>query len=298
MRRDVRRDTGARHLYHRTAPRGDRLLPAHDRRRGAHVRGRQDPRRVLPPRGSPVRDGDPDGQTHRPPDAAELQGRLPRRGPGRDLRALGRHGAPVRHRGHERREPRDDAVGDPVRGPGRFGPDGPDRRRVGHQPHVPGPRGVHVRHRGGRPPQRRRAGRHPDDRGRGAREHLGAPAGRRHDADRAGCRRGPRGGQARDRRADRDAARVRRHGRRQAQAVRAQAALRGGHVGGRRDVQGASRDRDRARPDRARGRDVRDQGPPEGPPARDLGRGDLRLAPVRRSRRHGRTCRRRSCGPA
>ena len=199
-------------------------------------------------------------QTHRPPDAAELQGRLPRRGPGRDHRALGRHGAPVRHRGHERREPRDDAVGDPVRGPGRFGPDGPDRRRVGHQPHVPGPRGVHVRHRGGRPPQRRRAGRHPDDRGRGAREHLGAPAGRRHDADRAGRRRGPRGGQARDRRADRDAARVRRHGRRQAQAVRAQAALRGGHVGGRRDVQGASRDRDRARPDRARGRDVRDQG--------------------------------------
>ena len=56
------------------------------------------------------------------------------------------------------------------------------------------------------------------------------------------------------------AARVRRQGRRQAQAVRAPAAVRAGHVGGRRDVQGASRDRDRARPGRARGRDVRDQG--------------------------------------
>ena len=40
-----------------------------------------------------------------------------------------------------------------------------DRRRVGHQPHVPGPGGGHVRHRGRRPPQRFGAGRHPDDRG-------------------------------------------------------------------------------------------------------------------------------------
>ena len=62
---------------------------------------------------------------------------------------------------------------DPVRGPGRLGRMGADRRRVGHQPDVPGPRGVHVRHRGRRPPQRRRAGRHPDDRGRGARRTPG-----------------------------------------------------------------------------------------------------------------------------
>ena len=29
-------------------PRGDRLLPAHDRRRGAGLRGREDPRLLLP----------------------------------------------------------------------------------------------------------------------------------------------------------------------------------------------------------------------------------------------------------
>ncbi len=50
--------------------RGHRLLPPHRRRRGAGLRGRQDPRRLLPPGGPPERAGHPHLPAHRPPAAA------------------------------------------------------------------------------------------------------------------------------------------------------------------------------------------------------------------------------------
>ena len=54
----------------RQAPEGPvRLLPADDRRRGADVRGRQDPRLVLPPRGPPQHRRHPHLPPDRPPAA-------------------------------------------------------------------------------------------------------------------------------------------------------------------------------------------------------------------------------------
>ncbi len=300
MRRDLRRDAGARHVHHRRPPRGDRLLPAHDRRRGADVCGREDPRRLLPTRGAPERDRDPDRPADRSSDAPELQGGLPRRGAGRDHRPVGRHGEPVRHPRHERGEPGHDALGHPVRGSRRLGASRVHPERVGHQPDVPGRRRGDVRHRRRRSPERRRAGGHPDDRGRGAGQHLDAVGVRRRlGADRGRRRAGPGGRQARDRRADRVPAGVRGEGRREAEAVRAQAALRHGHLRGRQIVrEGAARGRDRARQAGTRRGAAPDQGRVEGASARRLGCGDVR-GPLRpRSRRRGRTCRSRSCAHA
>ncbi len=96
-----------------------------------------------------------------------------------------------------------------VRRPGRLRPHGPDRRPVGHEPHVPADRGGDVRRRRRRSPQRVRRDRHPDDRGRGARQHVGPARRRRHRADGGDGRRGPRGRQGRDRRGDRVPAGVR-----------------------------------------------------------------------------------------
>ena len=295
---DVRRDAGARHLRQLQPPRGDRLLPAHDRRRRADVRDRQDPRKLLPPGGPAVRDGGPDLPADRPSAAADVQGRLPRRGPGRHHRA--RHGRrePLRHRRDERGVRRHVPGRSAVRRSGRLRPDGPDRRPVGREPHVPADGGGDVRRRRRRPPQRVRRDRHPDDRGRGARQHLGAARRRRHRAHRGDGRRGPRGRQGRDRRGDRVPAGVRGRGRRHGAAVGAQAALRRRRVRrGERVRQGPPGRGHRARQGRARGEARRAQGRGEGAPGIRAGR--------RRSRRarpssvpRGSSCRRRSCASA
>ena len=85
------------------AARGRRLLPAHGRRRGADVRRREDPGRLLQARGTPDREGDPDRAHDRPPDPAALAEGLPKRGAGHLHDPLGRprHGA--RHPLHQRR---------------------------------------------------------------------------------------------------------------------------------------------------------------------------------------------------
>ena len=109
-------------------------------------------------------------------------GRLPRRGPGRHHRP--RHGRrePLRHPRDERGVRRDVPGRTAVRRAGRLRAHGPDRRPVGREPHVPADRGGDVRRRRRRSPQRVRRDRHPDDRGRGARQHLGPARGRRHGA--------------------------------------------------------------------------------------------------------------------
>ena len=61
-------------------PGGHRLLPADRRHRGAHLRGREDPRLVLPPGGQELGPGHPDLPAHRPPAAPVLPRGLPQRG--------------------------------------------------------------------------------------------------------------------------------------------------------------------------------------------------------------------------
>ena len=82
--------------------RGRGLLPAHRRRRGADVRRRQDPGRLLQARGAPDRARDPDRAPDRPSDPAALAEGLQKRGAGHLHRPLGRHGHAARHPLHQR----------------------------------------------------------------------------------------------------------------------------------------------------------------------------------------------------
>ncbi len=122
-RRD-RRDAGPRHRQrHPFGARGHRLLPLDGRRRGAVVRGREDPRFVLPPGGPPHRERRPHLPAHRPAAAPVVRRRVPQRDPGRHHRDGCRPAQPPRRRGHQRRLGGADAVGHAVRGA--------DRRRAG-----------------------------------------------------------------------------------------------------------------------------------------------------------------------
>ena len=99
-----RRDDAARRHHGRQAPEGAvRLLPADDRRRGAVVRRRQDPRLVLPSRGSPQHRGHPRVPPDRPPAAPPVRQGPAQRGPGRHHRAVDPPGRLLRHAGHQRR---------------------------------------------------------------------------------------------------------------------------------------------------------------------------------------------------
>ncbi len=87
-RRPRRRHDGARHRpgAHGSA-RGRGLLPAHRRRRGADVRRREDPGRLLQAGGAPDRARHPHRADDRPADPAALAEGLPQRGAG-DLHRL------------------------------------------------------------------------------------------------------------------------------------------------------------------------------------------------------------------
>ena len=233
-RRHARRDASARHHHERRPPGGDRLLPAHRRSRGADVRRGEDPRRVLPSRGSSIGDGHPHGSPHRPAAAPHVQGRLPRRGPGRRDGALRGPREPVRHPRHQRRQPVHDDRRSSLRRARRRGPPRADRRRMEDQPDVPGCRAGHLR-RGRRwATQRRGDHRHPDDRGRGPGQHLEAPGGRGDEPcpHGGGRRRRARGREAGDRRADRRATPVPRRAAGPAAALRAATGIQPGDMGG------------------------------------------------------------------
>ena len=236
MRAHPGRDPGAGHLRVGQAAPRHRLLPAHRGRRGAHVRRREDPRRLLPARGSAVRDGDPYRPPDRPAAPPTFKRRLQRRSPGGHHRAVGRHGQPVRHPGHQRRGPRRLTGRPAVRRADRRGAARPDRRAVEGESHVPGARARHVRRGGRRPAERPGRGRRPHGGGRGPRGRLGPdPAGRDH-AHRGGPGGRPRRGQAVHRRARRLPARLRGRGRRHRPALRAHPALHRRRVGGGRGV--------------------------------------------------------------
>ena len=80
-RRPLRRHDGARDRRRADGgARRRRLLPAHGRRRGAHVRRREDPRRLLQARRTAHRARDPDRADDRPPDPAALAEGLQERG--------------------------------------------------------------------------------------------------------------------------------------------------------------------------------------------------------------------------
>ncbi len=158
-----------------------RLLPAHDRCRGAHVRRGQDPRRLLQAGGAPHRAGDLDRAHDRPPDPAALAEGLPQRGAVHRDRALGGHGDLARHPGDQRRLGRAADLADAVPRPDRRRSHRADRRRAGREPDASGgARGWRARpdrgrHQGG--PDDGRGGRRPGARG-------DAPRGARHRAAR------------------------------------------------------------------------------------------------------------------
>ena len=106
------------------------LLPAHGRRRGAHVRRREDPRRLLQARGPPHGARDPDRAHDRPPGPAALAEGLPQRDAVRRHGPLGRHGHRARHPLHQRRLGGADRVAAAVPRPDRRRADGPRRRRA------------------------------------------------------------------------------------------------------------------------------------------------------------------------
>ena len=218
-RRPVRRDDGARH---RARPHGDArgggLLPAHRRRRGADVRRRQDPGRLLQARGAPHRAGDPDGADDRPADPAAVAEGLPQRGAGHLHRAVGRPHDGARHPVHQRRVGGTHDLAAAVPRPGRCGPHRPDRRPPRRQPDAARDGG-----RGEPRPHRRRHEGWPDD-GRGGRRGSArgqdprgarARAPRDREAVRGAGGPAPPGGQAevaRPRPRRRDRARPRPHG--------------------------------------------------------------------------------------
>ncbi len=149
-----RHDAAVGH-HGRQAPQGPlRLLPADDRRRGAHVRRGPHPRLVLPPRGPAERGRDPHLPPDRPPAAPDLQEGPAQRGPGR-------HHGPGAQPRHRLRRPRDqrrlgvDADLRPaLHGPDRRHPRRADRRSVGRLPDAQRARERRVRH-GRRGPHRR-----------------------------------------------------------------------------------------------------------------------------------------------
>ena len=145
--------------------------PADGRRRGEALRGRQDPRLVLPPRGARRREGDADGADDRPSAAAAVPEGLALRDPAGRPADVGRPRAPLRHPGDERRlgGPRD--LPDPRRQVRRRGADRQARRRLRRQP-----RGGDAR-RARDGPDRLRLGRgDPDGRVRRRRRHRGRGA--------------------------------------------------------------------------------------------------------------------------
>ena len=134
-RRQLRRDDGARDGPGPDgAARGRGLLPAHGRRRGAHVRGREDPRRLLQARGTPDRARDPDGPHDRPPDSAALAEGLQERDAGDLHGAQRRPGHRARHPVHQRCLRGADDLAAAVRRAGGRRPDRDRRRRARRQP--------------------------------------------------------------------------------------------------------------------------------------------------------------------
>ena len=118
--RDGRRPAG------RTAGRG--LLPAHGRRRGADVRRREDPGRLLQAGGARLRARDAHRTHDRPADPAALAEGLPQRGAGHLHRPLGRPRDAARHPLHQRRVRRAHDLAAAVPRPDRRGTRRPDRR--------------------------------------------------------------------------------------------------------------------------------------------------------------------------
>ena len=171
------------------------LLPADDRRRGADVRRREDPRRLFQARRQGVRAGDPDRAHDRPPDPAALAEGLQERGAGHLHRPLRGHGPRPRRPLHQRRlrGARDLAAAVPR--PGGRGARRPDRRRARRQPDAAGGRrGLRPR-----PDRRRHARRADDDRGRrrpGPRGHDVARVRARSHRDQAHLRRHRRSARA------------------------------------------------------------------------------------------------------
>ncbi len=150
-------------------PRRRGLLPAHRGRRGAHVRRREDPRRLLQARRKAHRARDPDRAHDRPPDPAALAEGLQERGARRLHDAVGRPRHRPRHPLHQRGLGRADGLAAALPRPGRRRPDRTRRRRVRREPDAP-------RRRGGehpRPDRRRHEGRADDDRGRRRRDPRG-----------------------------------------------------------------------------------------------------------------------------
>ena len=251
--------------------------------------------------GRPRRDRDPDGSPDRPPAAPDLQGRVPRRGPGGRHGVVGGHGEPLRHPGDERGRLRRGPRRAAVRRPGRRRAPGPDRRRVGGQPDLPGDRGRDVRHRRRRVQERRRRRRHPDDRGRGPRATRGrcSPSGALAPTEEVVAQ----GLEV----AKTEIAKIiafqeefiAAHGVSEME-FDADAAVRRRHLGRRvRELRRQARGRDRARQAGARRGVRRGQGRGQGAPGGDAGRG--RASPSARHEfgpRHGSPCRRRSCADA
>ena len=160
-RRPQRRDDDPRdgRRAHGIAPRCG-LLSADGRRRGADVRRREDPRRLLQARGTRHGARDADRAHDRPPDPAALAEGLQERGAGHLHRAVGRHGRAARHPRDQRRLGGARDLAAPVPRAGRRGAHRPDRGRAGRQPDVPADGGGVPR-----PRRRRDARRADDDRG-------------------------------------------------------------------------------------------------------------------------------------
>ena len=155
----------------RSDPRpGPRLLPAHGRVRGAHVRRGQDPGRLHQARGPRLRGGDPGRPPDRPPDPPAVPRGLQGRHPAGHHGPLDRPGERAGRPRHGRGLGRADHQRDPVRRPGRRGAHRPHQRRVRGQPDLQPGRGVRAR------PRRLRHARRDHD-GRGGRQ---APARGRH----------------------------------------------------------------------------------------------------------------------
>ena len=124
-----------------------RLLPAHGRVRGAHVRRGQDPGRLHQARGARLRGGDPGRPPDRPPDPPALPRGLQGRHPAGHHGPLDRPGERAGRPRHGRGLGRADHQRDPVRRPRRRRPHRPHRRRVRGQPDLQPGRGVGARPR-------------------------------------------------------------------------------------------------------------------------------------------------------
>ena len=184
--------------------------------------------------GRPSRDGGPHVPADRPAAAPDVPRGLSRRGPGRHHRAGHGRREPVRHPRDERGLGRDVPGRAPVRRSGRLRSHGADRRTVGRSTR-----------RSRRSRTRRSTSSSPAAattsgvidilmiEGEAPDNTWALLAIGRHGADRGGRRRGARGRQGRDRRADRVPAGVRGRGRRHREAVGAAPALRRRHLRGR-----------------------------------------------------------------